>query len=421
MPYFNRSVGSVNTLISVFLPDSTVTTGAGLANIVASTVRLTWWRDNQATVSSWTLTTGTLGTWAASTMVQVGSTSSLGMYQFSLPDGMFASGTNAAAFIMSSTATFAPVPLVFDLSTAIVGVSSVTTPVTASSVTAGVNVTSIHGSAAVTSAAGVFGPLAVSSLTTPVTASSVTAAVNVSSIYGSNAVTSAAGVWGPLAVSSLTTPVTASSVTRAVDVTSFIGSALVTSAAGVLGPLAVSSLTTPVTVSAGSVRVTSASIPFGVSSLSASALRNFFDTGAAFYSTAVVSSVVFEIASNATAVLSGDVGVSSISTPVTVSSVTDKAGYGVSSISTPVAASSGSLGVSSLTAAANASIADKLLGRNVAGGSDGGRIVSEALYVLRNKVDAGAGIVYATDDVTSSWAFTVSTTPGDPIVSIDPA
>src|SRR4051812_12231377 len=123
MPYLNRQVGNVSQLINVFMPDATVSTGVGLANVVASTVRLTWWRDNQAAVSSWLLTTGTLGTWTASTFTQVGSTSTLGMYQVSLPDGMFVSGSNVAAFLMSSTATFAPVPLIIDLSSQILSVS----------------------------------------------------------------------------------------------------------------------------------------------------------------------------------------------------------------------------------------------------------------------------------------------------------
>lgn len=72
------------------------------------------------------------------------------------------------------------------------------------------------------------------------------------------------------------------------------------------------------------------------------------------------------------------------------------------------------------TAVANA---DALLGRNVAGGSSAGRIVSEALYVLRNKTDIAAGTltVYATDDSTSSWTATVSTAAGNPISQIDPA
>lgn len=67
--------------------------------------------------------------------------------------------------------------------------------------------------------------------------------------------------------------------------------------------------------------------------------------------------------------------------------------------------------------------ADALLGRNVAGGSDGTRTVSQALYVLRNKtaISGGTLTVYGTDDATPSFTATVGTTAGDPISSIDPA
>lgn len=67
--------------------------------------------------------------------------------------------------------------------------------------------------------------------------------------------------------------------------------------------------------------------------------------------------------------------------------------------------------------------ADALLGRNVAGGSDGTRTVSQALYVLRNKtaISGGTLTVYQTDDATPSFTATVGTTAGDPISSIDPA
>ena len=107
--------------------------------------------------------------------------------------------------------------------------------------------------------------------------------------------------------------------------------------------------------------------------------------------------------------------------PVGVSTVTDKAGYGVSSLSVGVNASSvGDKTGYALTAGERASIADRLLGRNVSSGADGGRTVSEAFYVLRNKIDAGAGIVYATDDTTTAWSFTVSTQATDPIVAILP-
>lgn len=55
-------------------------------------------------------------------------------------------------------------------------------------------------------------------------------------------------------------------------------------------------------------------------------------------------------------------------------------------------------------------IADALLGRNIAGGSSTGRLVKEALYILRNKSSESAGTltVYGTDDTTASWTATVT-------------
>lgn len=68
-------------------------------------------------------------------------------------------------------------------------------------------------------------------------------------------------------------------------------------------------------------------------------------------------------------------------------------------------------------------IADALLARNVAGGSSAGRLVKEALYVLRNKTAIAAGTltVYGTDDATPAFTAAVTTAAGNPIDSIDPA
>ena len=68
------------------------------------------------------------------------------------------------------------------------------------------------------------------------------------------------------------------------------------------------------------------------------------------------------------------------------------------------------------------SIADSVLNRNIAQGSDGGRNVSSALYALRNKVDAtsSVGTVYQTDDATSGWTFSTSTGAW-PFSKVDPA
>ena len=75
------------------------------------------------------------------------------------------------------------------------------------------------------------------------------------------------------------------------------------------------------------------------------------------------------------------------------------------------------------TAAENA---DALLARNIAGGSNGGRDVTSALRVLRNRVDltpAGAptvATVYAEDDTTPVWTATVGTSARDALVSVNP-
>lgn len=70
-----------------------------------------------------------------------------------------------------------------------------------------------------------------------------------------------------------------------------------------------------------------------------------------------------------------------------------------------------------------ADIADKILGRNLAGGSDGGRTVQDALRSLRNKsaIAGGTLTVYEEDDTTSAWTATVTTAAGDPLSAIDPA
>jgi hypothetical protein len=93
----SRQVGTTNEILSVFIQDGTVSTGAGLANIVASSVSFGILRSNQATVSSGSCSSGgTLGTYGVSTLTQMSSTLMLGWYQFCPPDYAFASGTSVA-------------------------------------------------------------------------------------------------------------------------------------------------------------------------------------------------------------------------------------------------------------------------------------------------------------------------------------
>lgn len=66
-------------------------------------------------------------------------------------------------------------------------------------------------------------------------------------------------------------------------------------------------------------------------------------------------------------------------------------------------------------------LADSILTRNIATGSNGGRNLSSALFAIRNKVDASGSVatVYGTDDSASAWTFSY-TTAGSAFNSIDP-
>ena len=68
--------------------------------------------------------------------------------------------------------------------------------------------------------------------------------------------------------------------------------------------------------------------------------------------------------------------------------------------------------------------ADTLLGRNIAGGSNAGRLVKDALRALRNKsaIVGTTLTVYAEDDTTAAWTAAVSSSAtADPVTGIDPA
>jgi hypothetical protein len=101
----------------------------------------------------------------------------------------------------------------------------------------------------------------------------------------------------------------------------------------------------------------------------------------------------------------------------------DKTGYGLAD----GAITSAKFGAAAIDAAALATdagqeIADRLIARNIEGGSDTGRNVGDALAVLRNKaaIDGSTLTVYGVDDSTSRWTATV-TTGSDPISGVDPA
>lgn len=97
---------------------------------------------------------------------------------------------------------------------------------------------------------------------------------------------------------------------------------------------------------------------------------------------------------------------------------------GSSNLSTAVASiTAGAITAAAFAAAANEAIADAYLARNVAGGSNTGRLVKEAMQSLRNKVvfSGGTMTVYGTDDTTVLFTATYTVDGNGNVVSIDPA
>lgn len=109
--------------------------------------------------------------------------------------------------------------------------------------------------------------------------------------------------------------------------------------------------------------------------------------------------------------------------PATVASTTNITAASGISIAT------GGIGAGAHAAAEINALADGLLDRNMATGTDSGtnstttRTVRQALRRLRNKESIAAGTLTVTkeDDTTLSWNATVTTTAGDPLSAVDPA
>lgn len=115
--------------------------------------------------------------------------------------------------------------------------------------------------------------------------------------------------------------------------------------------------------------------------------------------------------------IKGPVDVVDTATALTTNN--DKTGY---------ALGASGLDSGALTAAAKNAIADSVLDRNMATGTDSGtdstavRTPRQALRVLRNKnaIAAGTQTVYKEDDSTTSHTAAVTTSAGNPISAVDP-
>lgn len=106
-----------------------------------------------------------------------------------------------------------------------------------------------------------------------------------------------------------------------------------------------------------------------------------------------------------------------VAADVTIASVTGSVG----SVASGVTLAANAVDSTAIAASGGEEIADALLNRNVAGGSNVGRLVKHALYRLINRVAIAAGVltVYGTDDVTAAFTQNVTTSAGNPISEVD--
>lgn len=286
-----RNVGQTSQILLLFVQDVSVTTGAGLANVIGSSVSYTWFHNNQISVTTGTASTaGTTGTYSTSAWTMISSSNALGWYQFGAPDGVFATG-DCVGIHFYGAPNMVPLPVEIEL-TRDNNQQFVSSKVfLALTSTSPANITQAVGQPIVTSGAGILnvstqaidkGGYGVTTVSATITTNA-----NVIQAYGSAIVTSASGQFlvstqaidkGGYGVTTVSAAITTNA-----NVIQAYGSAIVTSASGQFlvstqaidkGGYGVTTIAATITTNAnviqayGSAIVTSASGQFRVSTQS---------------------------------------------------------------------------------------------------------------------------------------------------------
>lgn len=109
--------GTTSKMVSVFLQDSSSTTGAGLTGLVFNTASLTayYYREGAGSATAISLATMTLGTWATSGFVVVDGTNMPGMYSLGLPNAAIAAGAKSVTVYIKGATNLMPCVLEIEL------------------------------------------------------------------------------------------------------------------------------------------------------------------------------------------------------------------------------------------------------------------------------------------------------------------
>ena len=436
---------STSRLEHVFILDSASTTGAGKTGLTNASVTMYYFRSADTTATSVTLSAGTLGTWSTGGFKEVDATNMPGLYEVGMPNAVFAATFNHSVVMIKGTG-IAPVVLEYNLvsydplDTVRLGLTAL--PNVAQSTSGALSTGNATGQVTVATNNDKTG---YSLATTPPTAAQIstqvwsettrllTAGTNIvlaknTGITGFNDITSQS-VWDVLASS--------------VVLANSIGLQLKTNIdATISSRLPTSSYTAPLTAGATASAVWDALLAsytvnnsFGQRILrSASSQSTCAVTGSNHIAADVHElqpAVITASDFSANAIDANALAASAATEIATATWVSDISGVSIAGQAgrylTDAAVSAANAAVSASViegVAYQEEVADVLLGRNIAGGSNGGRTVKDALRILRNKFTASgtALTVYAENDTTVAWTSTLSTDAGaTPITGSDPA
>jgi len=423
--------GDTSRIEYIFIPDSTVTTGAGKTGLVFNSAGLVaYYVRTQAAAVAITLATQTVtGAFSSGGFVEVDATNLPGIYRFDPPDACFASGVDKVVIMLKGATGMAPVPMEYQLSGYDPEALTWLTPATA-------------GRTLVVDAAGLADANAVkvgpTGAGTAQTARDIGASVLLSSGVGTGQVKLAAGYvapnWGD--VGNPTTAVNLSGTNIDVDQVVASVSGAVGSVTGAVGSVtgAVGSVTAGVTLAASAVQAIWDALTTALTTVGSIGKRLAdFVTGDAFVRLGAPAgaSVSVDIAAvkTQTAAIEVDTGTDIPASLTIIDDFLDTEVAAIKAKTDTLPGSPAAVGSAmTLTSGERDAIADALLDRNMATGTDSGsptvRTMRQALRFLRNYWDIVAGVltVRKEDDVTASWTSTLTTTAAaEPVTKSDPA
>lgn len=116
---FRINKGTINKRLSIFIQDSSVTTGVGLTGLTNASAGLKWYfhRENEGNVNATavTIVAGTRGTYTSGGFIQKDATNMPGFYEIGLPDAILATEAKWVMMELFGATNMSPVIIEIEL------------------------------------------------------------------------------------------------------------------------------------------------------------------------------------------------------------------------------------------------------------------------------------------------------------------